>query len=72
VTEDPTWPIKAICASLLALLPMFWFARHFMRFYVSGILFFLGLIQLSASVVVWSVSVPMAFYLSPFDWTMFL
>ncbi|MEP6882183.1 MAG: glycosyl hydrolase family 17 protein, partial [Dokdonella sp.] len=72
VTEDPTWPIKAFASSLLSLLPMFWFARHFMRFYVTGILFFLGLIQLSASVIVWSVSVPLALYLSPLDWTMFL
>jgi exo-beta-1,3-glucanase (GH17 family)/cellulose synthase/poly-beta-1,6-N-acetylglucosamine synthase-like glycosyltransferase len=72
VVEDPSWPIKAVAACLLAFLPMFWFARHFMRFYVTGILFFLGLIQLSASVVVWSVSVPLAFYLSPLDWTMFL
>jgi exo-beta-1,3-glucanase (GH17 family) len=72
VVEDPSWPIKAIAACLLAFLPMFWFARHFMRFYVTGILFFLGLIQLSASVVVWSVSVPLAFYLSPLDWIMFL
>jgi exo-beta-1,3-glucanase (GH17 family)/cellulose synthase/poly-beta-1,6-N-acetylglucosamine synthase-like glycosyltransferase len=72
VIEDPTWPIKALAASLLALLPMFWFARHFIRFYVTGILFFLGLIQLSASVIVWSISVPLAFYLSPLDWSMLL
>ncbi len=72
VVEDPTWWIKALAASLLALLPMYWFARHFIRFYVRGILFFLGLLQLSASVVVWSISVPIAFYLSAFDWAMLL
>lgn len=72
VVSDPTWPIKALAASLLALLPMFWFARHFIRFYTTGILFFLGLIQLSASVIVWSISVPLAFYLSPLDWSMLL
>ncbi|MEO8011924.1 MAG: glycosyltransferase, partial [Dokdonella sp.] len=72
VVEDPTWWIKALAASLLALLPMFWFARHFIRFYVTGLLFFLGLLQLSASVVVWSISVPIAFYLSAFDWAMLL
>ena len=72
VVADPTWPIKAIAASLLALLPMFWFARHFIRFYTTGLLFFLGLMQLSSSVIVWSISVPLAFYLSPLDWAMLL
>jgi exo-beta-1,3-glucanase (GH17 family)/cellulose synthase/poly-beta-1,6-N-acetylglucosamine synthase-like glycosyltransferase len=72
VVEDPTWPIKALAASLLALLPMFWFARHFIRFYMTGLFFFLGLLQLSASVIVWSISVPLAFYLSPLDWAMLL
>lgn len=72
VIEDPTWPIKALAASLLALLPMFWFARHFIRFYMTGLFFFLGLLQLSASVIVWSISVPLAFYLSPLDWAMLL
>ena len=32
VIEDPIWPWKAGVASLIALLPMFWFARHFIRF----------------------------------------
>lgn len=72
VVEDPTWPVKALAASLLALLPMFWFARHFIRFYMTGLFFFLGLLQLSASVIVWSISVPLAFYLSPLDWAMLL
>ncbi len=33
---------------------------------------YLGLIQLSASVIVWSISLPLAFYLSPLDWSMLL
>ncbi|WP_018973112.1 glycosyltransferase [Rudaea cellulosilytica] len=70
ITEDPTWPRKAIFASLLALLPMFFFARHFMRFKWMGVFFFCALIQLSASLLVWSATLPLAFYLSPFDWTM--
>ena len=72
VVEDPSWPWKAALASLLALLPMFWFARHFMRFKALGLLFFCALIQLSASLLVWSATLPYAFYLDPFDWTMLL
>ena len=72
VIEDPSWPWKAIISSLLALLPMFWFARHFIRFKALGLLFFCALIQLSASLMVWSSTLPYAFYLDPFDWTMLL
>jgi exo-beta-1,3-glucanase (GH17 family)/cellulose synthase/poly-beta-1,6-N-acetylglucosamine synthase-like glycosyltransferase len=70
VIEDPIWPWKAGAASLLALLPMFWFARHFIRFRAAGLAFFLLLIQLSASILVWMATLPYDFYLSPFDWAM--
>jgi len=70
VIEDPSWPWKAAVACLLALLPMFWFARHFIRFKWPGLLFFCGLIQLSMSLLVWSATLPYAFYLDAFDWTM--
>ena len=43
VIEDPIWPWKAGLASLIALLPMFWFARHFIRFRAAGLVFFLVL-----------------------------
>ena len=69
---DPRWPWKAAVACLLALLPMFWFARHFIRFKTVGLLFFCTLIQLSASLLVWSATLPYAFYLDPFDWAMLL
>ncbi len=70
VIEDPIWPWKAGLASLLALLPMFWFARHFIRFRMMGLAFFLVLMQLSASILVWMATLPYDFYLSPFDWVM--
>ncbi|MEO8461148.1 MAG: glycosyltransferase [Dokdonella sp.] len=70
VVEDTNWPWKALAASLLALAPMFWFARHFIRFRVLGLLFFLGLIQLGTAVLVWSATLPYDFYLKPFDWIM--
>lgn len=72
VVDDPTWVWKALIGSLIALLPMFWFARHFIRFRFFGLLFFCSLIQLSASLLVWSTTLPYNFYLDPFDWTMLL
>ncbi|HEX4481782.1 MAG TPA: glycosyltransferase [Rudaea sp.] len=70
VEEDPSWPWKAAISCLLALLPMFWFARHFIRFKLLGLVFFCILIQLSASILVWSSTLPYAFYLDPYDWAM--
>ncbi|HEX3897298.1 MAG TPA: glycosyltransferase, partial [Rudaea sp.] len=70
VTEDPAWPWKAAISCLIALLPMFWFARHFIRFKMLGLVFFCILIQLSASLIVWSSALPYAFYLDPYDWAM--
>ncbi len=70
VIEDPIWPWKAGLASLIALLPMFWFARYFIRFRAAGLVFFLVLLQLSASILVWMATLPYDFYLDPLDWTM--
>jgi exo-beta-1,3-glucanase (GH17 family)/cellulose synthase/poly-beta-1,6-N-acetylglucosamine synthase-like glycosyltransferase len=70
VVEAPNWPWKALAASLLALAPMFWFARHYIRFRALGLVFFLVLLQLSASILVWSATLPYDFYLSPLDWAM--
>jgi exo-beta-1,3-glucanase (GH17 family)/cellulose synthase/poly-beta-1,6-N-acetylglucosamine synthase-like glycosyltransferase len=72
VTEDPNWPWKAAVSCLIALLPMFWFARHFIRFKFAGLVFFCILIQLSASLMVWSSTLPYAFYLDPYDWAMLI
>lgn len=70
VHNNPGWQWKALAASLLALLPMFLFARHFLRFRVIGLLFFLSLVQLSVSILVWSITLPYDFYLSRLDWAM--
>ncbi|HET6555453.1 MAG TPA: glycosyltransferase family 2 protein [Dyella sp.] len=70
VTEDTAWPWKALAASLLALLPMIWFARRYSRFKVMGRLFFCALIQLACGLIVWSATLPFNFYLSWIDWTM--
>jgi exo-beta-1,3-glucanase (GH17 family)/glycosyltransferase involved in cell wall biosynthesis len=70
VTEDTAWPWKALAASLLALLPMVWFARRYARFKLTGRLFFCMLIQLACGLIVWSATLPFQFYLSWVDWTM--
>ncbi len=72
VEPDPEWEAKAVVATLIALLPMLWFALRFRRFALWGRLFFAGLIQASAALLVWSLSLPLAFYLEPIDWTMLL
>jgi exo-beta-1,3-glucanase (GH17 family)/cellulose synthase/poly-beta-1,6-N-acetylglucosamine synthase-like glycosyltransferase len=70
VTEDTSWPWKALAASLLALLPMMLFARRFRRFKLTGRVFFCALIQLACALIVWSATLPFNFYLSWVDWTM--
>jgi len=70
VTEDTAWPWKALAASLLALLPMVWFARRFSRFKLLGLFFFCALIQLACGLITWSATLPFNFYLSWIDWTM--
>ncbi|MCE5232752.1 MAG: glycosyltransferase [Mizugakiibacter sp.] len=70
VIEDVDWPWKALASAMLAFLPMLWFARRYGRFKPAGRLFFLGLIQLAAGLIVWSVTVPFQFYLGVIDWAM--
>ncbi|WP_238481258.1 glycosyltransferase family 2 protein [Dyella telluris] len=70
VTEDVKWPWKALAASLLALLPMIWFASRYSRFKLMGRFFFCALIQLACGLVVWSATLPFNYYLSWVDWTM--
>ncbi len=70
VTEDTAWPWKALAASLLALIPMVWFASRYSRFKLMGRFFFCALIQLACGLIVWSATLPFNFYLSWVDWTM--
>src|SRR3546814_20648660 len=58
-----------VCSSDL-LLPMLWFALHFRHLRLPGRLFFCALIQANVAVLTWSVSLPLDFYLDPFDWAM--
>lgn len=70
VTEDVSWPWKALAASLLAIIPMIWFGIRFSRFKLMGRLFFDVLIQLACGLIVWSVTLPFNFYLDWIDWSM--
>ncbi|HKY01560.1 MAG TPA: glycosyltransferase, partial [Burkholderiales bacterium] len=71
VIADKIWPGKALAAALLAAPFMYFFAAYFRRFRLAGRLFFCGLIQASATLIVWLIGVPFEFYLDWFDWTMF-
>lgn len=72
VDEDPSWEIKALVATVLAVLPMLLFAARFRRFRLWGRLFFAGLIQAGAALLAWSFTLPLEFYLEPLDWAMLL
>ena len=72
VREDDSWALKALLACLLAVGPIVLFARRFGRFFWWGRLFFATLIQSASSLIVWLVGVPIQFYLSALDWSMFL
>jgi cellulose synthase/poly-beta-1,6-N-acetylglucosamine synthase-like glycosyltransferase len=72
VEEDPGWELKAGTATLLAIVPMLWFAYRFRRLRFWGRLFFAGLLQAGLALLVWSFTLPMEFYLEPFDWAMLL
>jgi exo-beta-1,3-glucanase (GH17 family)/cellulose synthase/poly-beta-1,6-N-acetylglucosamine synthase-like glycosyltransferase len=70
IVSDPAWPKKALVASMLAFLPIMWFAYAFRRFRLAGRLFFGILIQAAATLVIWIVTLPFEFYLNSLDWTM--
>lgn len=70
VVEDRHWPHKALAASFLAFPFVLWFAVAFRHFRLPGRIFFAGLIQAAAALVVWLVTMPFEFYLRPIDWAM--
>ena len=70
VQPDPDWLAKAVLAGALAFVPVLWFLLAFRRFHIAGRLFFAGLIQGAAALLVWSIGVPFDYYLDPLDWAM--
>jgi exo-beta-1,3-glucanase (GH17 family)/cellulose synthase/poly-beta-1,6-N-acetylglucosamine synthase-like glycosyltransferase len=49
----PSWPLLFAIATLLPLIPLLWFLNRFERFKTRGKIFFVGLSQAAASLLVW-------------------
>lgn len=64
VVEDASWDRQALIAALVALLPMLLFAWRFNDLHLKGKLFFATLIQVSASLLVWTIFIPTHLYLT--------
>jgi len=58
VLEIKQWPVMAIAATALALLPVMWFLFNWGHLKIRGKIFFAVLVQLAASLVIWTMSVP--------------
>ncbi len=56
--KNPWWPVQAGLAALLALVPMIWFLKRHNHLRMRGRLVFAVLIQVSASMALWSALVP--------------
>ncbi|MDR3440054.1 glycosyltransferase [Telmatospirillum sp.] len=59
VLEMKHWPIQAIAATILALAPVMWFLYNWNHLRTRGKIFFAALVQGAASLVIWTMSVPM-------------
>ncbi|MEZ0328570.1 MAG: glycosyltransferase [Dissulfuribacterales bacterium] len=58
ISENPFWAKQAIAATLFAMLPMFLFLFAFKEIRLPGQVVFAGLIQITASLAVWTGFVP--------------
>jgi exo-beta-1,3-glucanase (GH17 family)/glycosyltransferase involved in cell wall biosynthesis len=58
VLEMKTWPVQAISATLLALIPVLWFLYNWRHLKTRGKIFFAILVQFAASLIIWTMSVP--------------
>ena len=58
VTETKSWPMLAMAATLLALIPGLWFVKNWKTLEMRGKIFFAGLLQFSASLLIWAMSMP--------------
>ncbi len=67
VGDDPFWKLQAVLAVVLALFPMMWFVTRFKNIRTQGRLFYALIIQGSASLMVWSASAPLLWYLGGWE-----
>ena len=58
VLEVKQWPLQAGVATILALVPVIWFLYNWNHLRTGGKIFFAVLVQFAASLVIWTMSVP--------------
>ena len=65
VIEFQEWPFQAAAATLIALLPAVWFLVRWKDLRMPGKIFFAFLVQFAASLLIWTMSVPVMRDLGP-------
>ncbi len=65
VIEFAEWPMQAIAATLMAILPLIWFLWRWQDLRLPGKLFFAILVQFAATMVIWTMSTPVVRDLAP-------
>lgn len=65
VIEFQEWPFQAAAATLIALLPAIWFLVRWKDLRLPGKIFFAVLVQFAASLLIWTMSVPVMRDLGP-------
>jgi exo-beta-1,3-glucanase (GH17 family)/cellulose synthase/poly-beta-1,6-N-acetylglucosamine synthase-like glycosyltransferase len=68
VASDPYWPVKALLAALVAVVPILLLVRRLPDWRWPSRLFMAGLIQGGAALLVWMIAIPFELYLGPLDW----
>ncbi len=58
VLEVKQWPVQASAATIRALIPVIWFLFNWTHLRTRGKIFFAVLVQFAASLVIWTMSVP--------------
>ena len=58
VLEVKQWPVQALAATILAFIPVVWFLYNWSHLRLRGKIFFTVLVQFAASLVIWTMSVP--------------
>lgn len=65
VIEFKEWPFQAAAATLIAFLPIMWFLARWKELRLSGKIFFGVLVQIAATLVIWTMSTPVLRDLAP-------
>ncbi|MBF0324381.1 MAG: glycosyltransferase [Alphaproteobacteria bacterium] len=65
VIEFKEWPVQAVAATLIAVLPVIWFLGKWKELRLAGRIFFAMLVQFAATLVIWTMSTPMVRDLAP-------